>query len=40
MNRIKKLCKQYKVRTFSAFGSGTRDDFSYESDIDFVEDFD
>ena len=40
INRIKKLCEQYKVRTFSAFGSVTRDDFSDESDIDFVVDFD
>lgn len=36
---IKKLCEQYKVRTFSAFGSVTRDDFDNESDIDFVVDF-
>ncbi len=36
---IKKLCEQYKVRTFSAFGSVTRDDFSNESDFDFVVDF-
>ncbi|MCX2678549.1 nucleotidyltransferase domain-containing protein [Galbibacter sp. EGI 63066] len=39
INRIKKLCKQYKVRTFSAFGSVTRDDFNDDSDIDFVVDF-
>jgi hypothetical protein len=39
LNRIRKLCEQYKVRTFSAFGSVTRDDFSSESDIDFVVDF-
>ena len=37
---IKKLCKEYKVRTFSAFGSVTRDDFSDNSDVDFVVDFD
>lgn len=36
---IKKLCEQYKVRTFSAFGSVTREDFNSESDIDFVVDF-
>ncbi len=40
INRIKTLCEQYKVRTFSAFGSVIRDDFSNESDIDFVVDFD
>jgi len=39
INRIKKLCKQYKVRTFSAFGSVTREDFRNDSDIDFVVDF-
>jgi hypothetical protein len=37
---IKKLCKESKVRTFSAFGSVTREDFNEESDIDFVVDFD
>ena len=36
---IKKLCEEYKVRTFSAFGSVTRDDFGNDSDIDFVVDF-
>lgn len=40
INSIKKLCKQYKVHTFSAFGSVTRDDFNDESDLDFVVDFD
>jgi len=40
INRIQKLCEKYKVRTFSAFGSVTRgEDFSDESDIDFVVDF-
>ena len=39
IERIKKLCKQYKVRTFSAFGSVTREDFNENSDIDFVVDF-
>lgn len=37
--RIKELCKQYKVKTLSAFGSVTRNDFDNESDIDFVVDF-
>jgi hypothetical protein len=36
---IKKLCQKYKVSTFSAFGSVTREDFNDESDIDFVVDF-
>ena len=36
---IKKLCEEYKVRTFSAFGSVTRDDFRNDSDIDFLVDF-
>ncbi|MEB2778085.1 nucleotidyltransferase domain-containing protein [Algoriphagus sp. D3-2-R+10] len=40
INLIKKLCEKYRVRTFSAFGSVTRDDFSDDSDIDFVVDFD
>lgn len=39
IKRIKRLCKEYKVRTFSAFGSVTRDDFNFDSDIDFVVDF-
>lgn len=39
INRIKKLCKKYKVKTLSAFGSVTRDDFENDSDIDFVVDF-
>ena len=37
---IKKLCEKYRVRTFSAFGSVTREDFNDDSDIDFVVDFD
>lgn len=37
--RIKELCKQYRVKTLSAFGSVTRNDFDNESDIDFVVDF-
>ncbi len=39
INLIKKLCEEYKVRTFSAFGSVTREDFTNNSDIDFVVDF-
>ncbi|MET4080673.1 putative nucleotidyltransferase [Pedobacter sp. UYP30] len=40
INLIKKLCKKFRVRTFSAFGSVTREDYSEDSDIDFVVDFD
>ena len=36
---IKKLCEQYNVRSFSAFGSVTRENFNNNSDIDFVVDF-
>ena len=39
IERIKQLCKQYKVKTFSAFGSVTRDDLKDDSDLDFVVDF-
>jgi hypothetical protein len=39
INLIKKLCKKYKVRSFSAFGSVLRDDFNENSDIDFAVDF-
>lgn len=40
IDHIKKLCKKYRVRTFSAFGSVNRDDFNDDSDVDFVVDFD
>ena len=36
---LKKLCKQYNVKTFSAFGSVLRSDFNQASDIDFAVDF-
>lgn len=36
---IKKICAELNVKTFSAFGSVTRDDFREDSDIDFVVDF-
>lgn len=39
ISHIKKLCENYKVRTLSAFGSVTRDDFTSDSDIDFIVDF-
>jgi uncharacterized protein len=40
LETIKKLCAKYQVKSFSAFGSVTRDDFNEQSDIDFVVDFD
>jgi predicted nucleotidyltransferase len=39
INLIRKLCEKYRVRTFSAFGSVTREDFNENSDIDFIVDF-
>lgn len=36
---MKELCKLYKVKSFSVFGSVLRNDFKLESDIDFVVDF-
>ncbi|GBF22136.1 nucleotidyltransferase domain protein [Arenibacter sp. NBRC 103722] len=39
IERIKQLCEQYKVKNFSVFGSVLTDNFSSESDIDFVVDF-
>lgn len=39
IDHIRKLCKEYNVRTFSAFDSVTRDDYKNDSDIDFVVDF-
>lgn len=39
IEKIKKLCIQYRVQFLAAFGSVTRDDFNANSDIDFVVDF-
>ncbi|MBW6482918.1 MAG: nucleotidyltransferase domain-containing protein [Vicingaceae bacterium] len=39
LERIKQLCKEYRVKKFSAFGSVLTDNFSSESDIDFMVDF-
>lgn len=39
INRIKKLCEKYKVKTLSVFGSVIREDFQDTSDIDFIVDF-
>ena len=40
IERIKQLCKEYRVKNFSVFGSVLSDNFSSVSDIDFVVDFD
>jgi uncharacterized protein len=40
IERIQQLCKEYKVKHFSVFGSILTDHFSTDSDIDFVVDFD
>jgi uncharacterized protein len=39
IERIKQLCKAYRVKNFSVFGSVLTDYFSSNSDIDFVVDF-
>ena len=39
ISQIKILCKKYKVKTLSVFGSVVRDDFNTDSDIDFAVDF-
>lgn len=40
IERIKQLCKEYRVKNISVFGSVLTDKFSSNSDIDFVVDFD
>lgn len=40
IDRIKKLCKEYRVKSLSVFGSVLTVNFSPNSDIDFVVDFD
>ncbi len=37
--KIVELCKKYKVRELSLFGSRARGDFTAESDYDFLVDF-
>lgn len=39
IDEIKNLCKMSKVKTLSAFGSVTRDDFNEDSDVDLIVDF-
>jgi len=40
IKQIRQLCKECRVKNFSVFGSVLTDNFSSESDIDFVVDFD
>jgi len=40
IERIKQLCNKYRVKKCSVFGSVLTEDFSSNSDIDFVVDFD
>ena len=40
LDAIKRLCQVSKVKSLFAFGSVTRDDFTDESDIDLIVDFD
>ncbi len=37
--KIKRICENYNVKSFSVFGSFIRDDFKDTSDIDFIVDF-
>ena len=39
IDKIKQLCDESDVKSFSAFGSVTRKDFKDDSDIDFLVDF-
>lgn len=40
IEHIKKLCRDYNVKSLFTFGSVNRTDFKKESDIDFLVDFD
>ena len=39
IEQIKQLCKEFRVKNFSVFGSVLTDNFSADSHIDFVVDF-
>ena len=39
IEQIKQLCKEFRVKNFSVFGSVLTDNFSSDSDIDFIVDF-
>ena len=38
-NEISALCRQFGIKSLYVFGSAVRDDFSRESDIDFLYEF-
>jgi len=38
--RLKEFCKRHHIRKLSLFGSALRDDFSPESDLDILVEFD
>jgi predicted nucleotidyltransferase len=38
--RIEEFCKRYHIKKLSLFGSALRDDFSPESDLDILVEFD
>lgn len=40
IEQIKQICKEFRVKNFSVFGSVLTDNFYSDSDIDFVVDFD
>ena len=40
IEQIRQFCKEFRVKNFSVFGSVLTDNFSSDSDIDFVVDFD
>src|SRR5262245_23197084 len=39
LDRIAEICRKYRVRELSLFGSALRDDFRPDSDIDLLVDF-
>ena len=38
-DKLEEFCKKYHIRKLSLFGSVLRDDFSTESDVDFLVEF-
>jgi len=38
--KVQQLCKKFNVKELYLFGSATTDDFSEESDLDFIVNFD
>ena len=38
--QLQQLCKKYNVKELYLFGSATNDDFSEDSDLDFIVNFD